>query len=134
MPVLIFSFCFPISFFPLFSPQALLIFSRAFLFLLTCILYSPCSAPHLLGTLLLKGYSKLTCSSFFTRKTNYSIISPNTVLSYEFAAFVVTDLAFGLILPCVDLLSFPLESDNVSVDFTTFIYLKISSSHNWLII
>lgn len=66
MPVPILSFCFPILFFPLFSPQALLIFSRSFLFLLTGILYFPYSAPLLSGTLFLKGYSKLTHSSFFT--------------------------------------------------------------------
>lgn len=61
------------------------------------------------------------------------MISPTTVLSNEFAGFVVSPLAFYLILSCADLLDFPLESDNVSIDFTTFICLKISS-HNWLII
>lgn len=66
MPVPILSFCFPILFFPLFSPQALLIFSRSFLFLLTGILYFPYSAPLLSGTLFLKGCSKLAHSSFFT--------------------------------------------------------------------
>lgn len=62
------------------------------------------------------------------------MISLNTVLSYEFADFVVSQLAFDLLLPCVDLLDFPLESGNVSIDFTTFICLKISSSHKCLII
>lgn len=61
----ILSFGFPILFFPLFSPQAFLIFSRVFLFILTGILYLT-RATLLSGTLFLKGYSKLTRSSFFT--------------------------------------------------------------------
>lgn len=62
------------------------------------------------------------------------MISPTIVLSYEFPGFIVSHLAFDLILSCSDLFDFPLESENVSIDFTTFICLKISSSHNWLII
>lgn len=55
----------PYLFFPFSSPQAPLIFSRAVLFLLTCILYLPFSAPLLSDALFLRRYSKLTHPSFF---------------------------------------------------------------------
>lgn len=61
------SLSFPILFYPLSSPQEPLISSRAVLFFLTCIFYLPVSASLLADALYLKGYSKLTYSSFFPR-------------------------------------------------------------------
>lgn len=51
---------------PILLSSIILIFSRAILFLLTCILYLPFSALFLSDALFFKGYSKLTYSSFFS--------------------------------------------------------------------